>query len=597
MRVRVYYLFYNILYLRTMNEYIVSARKYRPFVFDHVVGQTHVTTTLKNAIRREKVAQALLFCGPRGVGKTTCARVLAKAINCENITADVEPCNTCKSCTQFHNNHSLNIHEIDAASHNSVEDIRNLIEQIRYAPPLGKYKVYIIDEVHMLSHAAFNSFLKTLEEPPSYVIFILATTEKHKIIPTVLSRCQIFDFHSIAHQDIVHQLKVIAEQEKIACEEEALYLISQRAEGSLRDALSTFDLVATFSSQREVSLQDTRKHLHVLDHTYYFSLVSLCLKGDAQAALLLFDQILKLGFDGRHFLIGLGEHLRSLMVAKSPLAIQLIVTSKKVQQQYKVQAAQLKQDWLTQTLRIVHHASLHYGTSYHKRLHVELALVEITKLQVSDKPAPIVKTTVSTTQASPTNAEASPHHTHVASSHVKEETIIPHSLPKRTEALATKHAELKNTTKLPTIGQLKRRVKRIQESVPAPDSSVPKNVKQSFTLEDIQPHWRAYAEKLKAEGKMTEYSLLNQNFTVEDSTILISLINAIQQDTFSKMKEALVWYLKRKLACTHITLRSNLVAKPEDKPPYTAQEKSSFLMRKYPHLRTLQQRFGLTVQD
>lgn len=363
-----------------MENFVVSARKYRPSNFKSVVGQGHITTTLKNAIKNNHLAQAFLFCGPRGVGKTTCARILAKTINCQNLTADYEACNECDSCKAFNNNASFNVHELDAASNNSVDDIRNLVEQVRYAPQQGQYKIYIIDEVHMLSNQAFNAFLKTLEEPPKYAIFILATTEKHKIIPTILSRCQIFDFNRIQITDITHHLKYIATEEKIEAEEEALRLIATKADGALRDALSIFDLIVTYSAGKRVTYQETISNLHILDYDYYFKVLDALLSGSISEALLIFDEILKKGFDGHNFISGLMEHLRDLMVCKDQSTIELIQVSDSAKERYLQQSQQAGISFLLSALNICSQCDIHYKTSKNQRLHVELALMKMAKL-------------------------------------------------------------------------------------------------------------------------------------------------------------------------------------------------------------------------
>lgn len=363
-----------------MENFVVSARKYRPSNFKSVVGQGHITTTLKNAIKNNHLAQAFLFCGPRGVGKTTCARILAKTINCQNLTADYEACNECDSCKAFNNNASFNVHELDAASNNSVDDIRNLVEQVRYAPQQGQYKIYIIDEVHMLSNQAFNAFLKTLEEPPKYAIFILATTEKHKIIPTILSRCQIFDFNRIQITDITHHLKYIATEEKIEAEEEALRLIATKADGALRDALSIFDLIVTYSAGKRVTYQETISNLHILDYDYYFKVLDALLSGSISEALLIFDEILKKGFDGHNFISGLMEHLRDLMVCKDQSTIELIQVSDSAKERYLHQSQQAGISFLLSALNICSQCDIHYKTSKNQRLHVELALMKMAKL-------------------------------------------------------------------------------------------------------------------------------------------------------------------------------------------------------------------------
>jgi DNA polymerase III subunit gamma/tau len=370
----------TFLYLAGMENFVVSARKYRPADFKSVVGQEHITTTLQNAIKNSHLAQAFLFCGPRGVGKTTCARILAKTINCEAISSDFEACGSCDSCVSFQNNASFNSYELDAASNNSVDDIRNLVEQVRYAPQKGSYKIYIIDEVHMLSTAAFNAFLKTLEEPPKYAIFILATTEKHKIIPTILSRCQIFDFSRIQIKHIAEHLKYIAEKEQVAYEEEALRLIATKADGALRDALSMFDLIVTYSAGKKVTYLDTIANLNILDYDYYFKVVDALVEENISDTLLIFDEILKKGFDGHQFIVGLSEHLRDLLVVKDESTVHLLQVSDSAKQRYLDQSKQASVSFLLSALNLANLCDIHYKTSKNQRLHVELALMKMTKL-------------------------------------------------------------------------------------------------------------------------------------------------------------------------------------------------------------------------
>ncbi len=364
-----------------MENFVVSARKYRPQNFKSVVGQEHITTTLKNAIKNNHLAQSFLFCGPRGVGKTTCARILAKTINCTNRTEDFEACGECESCKAFANNASFNIYELDAASNNSVDDIRNLVDQVRYAPQQGSYKVYIIDEVHMLSAAAFNAFLKTLEEPPSYAIFILATTEKHKILPTILSRCQIFDFNRIQIRDISKHLAYIAEQENVEFEDEALRLIATKADGALRDALSIFDLIVTYSAGNRVTYAETIENLHILDYDYYFKVVDAFMAEDASQVMLIFDEILKKGFDAHNFIVGLASHLRDLLVVKDPATVELLEVSEDAQNKYLEQSKNATVSFLLSALNIINQADVNYRMSKNQRLHVELALMKVSKLQ------------------------------------------------------------------------------------------------------------------------------------------------------------------------------------------------------------------------
>jgi DNA polymerase-3 subunit gamma/tau len=359
-----------------MEKFIVSARKYRPQTFDTVVGQDHITTTLKNAIKSGHLAHAFLFCGPRGVGKTTCARILAKTINCENPSKDGEACNECHSCRSFNEGTSMNIHELDAASNNSVEDIRSLVEQVRFAPQAGKYKVYIIDEVHMLSSAAFNAFLKTLEEPPPYAIFILATTEKHKILPTILSRCQIFDFKRITLQDTVDHLEGIANKEHIKVEETALQLISQKSEGCMRDALSILDKIVSFTNG-EVTYENTIEHLNILDADYYFKLVDCMLNQNLAGAMLLYDDIDKKGFEGDMVLNGFAEFIRNLLICKDERVAGLLEVVESFRQRYAETAKRTDAGYLVSALNILNEAEISFRSARNKRLHVELALIKL----------------------------------------------------------------------------------------------------------------------------------------------------------------------------------------------------------------------------
>ena len=359
-----------------MENFIVSARKYRPATFETVVGQQHITGTLKNAIKNNQLAQAFLFCGPRGVGKTTCARILAKTINCTNLTPDQEACGKCDSCVSFQTGHSFNFHELDAASNNSVDDIRSLIEQVRIPPQAGKYKIYIIDEVHMLSANAFNAFLKTLEEPPSYAIFILATTEKHKILPTILSRCQIFDFNRIQVDDIAALLTRIASRENIAVEADGLHIIAQKADGGLRDALSMFDQIVSYTN-KNLTYKAVIDNLNILDYDYYFKLTEYLTSANVSNALILFDDILNAGFDGNNFINGLSSHLRNLLVAKDPQTTRLLEVSENIKQKYLLQSQQTAVSFILTALNLANQCDLNYKNSKNQRLQVELSLIKM----------------------------------------------------------------------------------------------------------------------------------------------------------------------------------------------------------------------------
>ncbi|GAB1453638.1 hypothetical protein MASR2M47_36940 [Draconibacterium sp.] len=367
-----------------MENFVVSARKYRPDTFQTVVAQESITNTLKNAIKSSQLAHAYLFCGPRGVGKTTCARIFAQTINCTNLSPEIEACNECDSCKSFKSNRSFNIHELDAASNNSVDDIRSLTDQVRIPPQMGKYSVYIIDEVHMLSAQAFNAFLKTLEEPPKHAIFILATTEKHKIIPTILSRCQIFDFNRIGIADITGYLEFVAKSEGVQVETEGLNVIAQKADGAMRDALSIFDQIVSFSG-KTITYQDVIGNLNVLDYDYYFKIVNQFLKNDVPEVLLTFNDILNNGFDGHHFITGLSNHLRDLLVCKNAETVQLLEVGGEIKERYKMQAQATESGFLLEALQISNECDMQYKQSMNKRLLIELSLIRIAQLTLKKK--------------------------------------------------------------------------------------------------------------------------------------------------------------------------------------------------------------------
>ena len=362
-----------------MSDFIVSARKYRPTTFDTVVGQSSITSTLKNAIKSNQLAQSFLFCGPRGVGKTSCARILAKTINCENITDNVDACNECISCKSFNENASFNVHELDAASNNSVDDIRTLVDQVRFAPQVGEYNIYIIDEVHMLSAQAFNAFLKTLEEPPKHAKFILATTEKHKIIPTILSRCQIFDFKRVGVNDIAGHLDFVAKSEGVTAESEALHLIAQKSDGAMRDSLSLFDRLISFSD-KTLTYKGVIEHLNILDYDYYFKVTDYLLTNDIKELLNIFNEILDNGFDGHHFINGLAEHLRDLLVSKDVSTIKLLEKGEALQARYLDQSKKCELPFLIEALELCNECDVQYKTSNNQRLLVELILMRISSI-------------------------------------------------------------------------------------------------------------------------------------------------------------------------------------------------------------------------
>jgi len=563
-----------------MENFVVSARKYRPETFEQVVGQEHVTTTLKNAIDHNQLAQALLFCGPRGVGKTTCARILAKQINefDEKTAAG-----------------SFNIFELDAASNNSVEDIRNLIDQVRYPPQQGKFKVYIIDEVHMLSNAAFNAFLKTLEEPPSYAIFILATTEKNKVIPTILSRCQIYDFKRIQVNDIVGYLKKVADSEKIKAEEEALHLIAQKADGALRDALSLFDLIATFSSEHQVSYQSTIENLHILDYDYYFKMTEFLIGQNSSQALLLFDQILAQGFDGHNFIVGLSEHFRNLMVCKDAQTISLLQVSETVQNKYKEQAENASLSFLLSSLNLANQYDLSYKSSKNQRLHIELALLKISHIPDA----------LTISQSPLTNQQKKKIDNSIVENNIKVEPVEDKSEPATIQEPVVKIVKPVSTPEIKKPQGLRKtpRLTLVTED-PSPDtenqetSSETKEpiVDESYSDHNLKDHWKSYAQKIKAQGKDSEFTILNQELSIKEHTIEIKLKNAFQEDILERFKADLLQYLRENLKNNKIKIATHLIPQKESELIYTSQEKFNHLAKKNPYLKTLKDKLGLDTE-
>lgn len=598
-----------------MDQFVVSARKYRPVTFDTVVGQPSITTTLKNAIRNNHLAQAFLFTGPRGVGKTTTARILAKTINCVNISAETEACNTCDSCTSFNSGQSLNIYELDAASNNSVDDIRALVEQVRYAPQMGKYKVYIIDEVHMLSASAFNAFLKTLEEPPSYAIFILATTEKHKIIPTILSRCQIFDFNRISVEDIAAHLKVIAGREAVDAEEDALHIIAQKADGALRDALSLFDQLVTFAGNT-LSYKQVIENLNILDYDYYFRLTDELLSANISASLLTFNEILNNGFDGHNFINGIGAHFRDLLVCKDPITLSLLEVSAGIREKYKVQAHSCGMSWLLQGLDITNKADVGYKSARNQRLHVELALMKLCQLSdtVAASPPPDKKKVESksavnpVTDAAPKTAAASgtsvphssvPKTTPVSNPKVAAATPAP-AVPAVTAtapvsevskpAGTTSRKTISLSTSLKNTGESPEVKKKNPETLP--------DTANAFSPEEFEQAWKAYAEHLSKLGRMTlNAALLKRKPELKDDcSINLIVDNGATQKDLEEQKSDMMGFLRKRLSNYKINLLitvsdSNTV----DSIPYTPSEKFKKLAEKNPLLYEMKKKFDLEI--
>lgn len=587
-----------------MENFVVSARKYRPALFDSVVGQSHITTTLKNAIRTNHLAQAFLFCGPRGVGKTTCARILAKTINCQNLTHDAEACGECESCKSFQNNASFNIHELDAASNNSVDDIRNLIDQVRYPPQSGRYKIYIIDEVHMLSTSAFNAFLKTLEEPPAYAIFILATTEKHKILPTILSRCQIFDFNRIQIGDMTQHLANIAAKEGIIAEWSALELISQKADGGLRDALSMFDLNVTFSKDNTLHYAEVLENLHILDYDYYFKMTDALMESKVAEAYLLFDEILKKGFDGHQFVVGLLEHFRNLLVCKDPVTVKLLQVSESVQQKYLEQSAKANFSFLASGLSIGSQCDLNYKSAKNQKLHVEITLLKLAHiphvLNLSALPAVEGGAAGKPSADSPAVAQqpiSSPVSTSQVTNAVPAQSSGTPAEPAPTNTLPVGSIPKVNLGGLKSTANLGKSAVSTAKAPSAPmpvleETQVVQN--KAFTKEQLKVQWDSFVKWLESRERFSEFVILNRDFTLEGTTIHLAVDNEIQVELLTTaLRTEVLTHLRKAMQNSTIHIEVSIL-KEEEKPMiYTQAEKFKFLANKNPALNDLRNALGL----
>ncbi|MFD2160965.1 DNA polymerase III subunit gamma/tau [Paradesertivirga mongoliensis] len=598
-----------------MDNFIVSARKYRPATFESVVGQQHITNTLKNAIKNNQLAQAFLFCGPRGVGKTTCARILAKTINCQNLSPQVEACGECESCRSFLNGNSFSIHELDAASNNSVDDIRSLIEQVRIPPQTGKYKIYIIDEVHMLSQAAFNAFLKTLEEPPSYAIFILATTEKHKILPTILSRCQIFDFNRIRVEDMASHLAAIAKKESVEYDNDGLHLIAQKADGGLRDALSMFDQIVSFSN-RNVSYKAVIDNLNILDYDYYFNVTDNLLKEDIANTLLLFDEILSNGFDGNNFIIGLASHFRNLLVGKDASTLKLLEVSEGIRQKYLEQSKAASPSFLLSALNIANQCDLNYKNSKNQRLQVELSLIKICHIPsalnlsasaetLKKKPDSAVEGLAKAPQQETETAVNQPIKDYPTAnipprvmSEPKAEAPKPET-PKPAVAPAEKPKisvqSLKSVPSIiPNLNDLSGNSDKAEEDTPkyvSGESRVP------FSSETFLGVWNNYAAQIKKAGKINLFTIMTANppTLLDDFKIELVIDNRIQEELLMLEKIDLLNHLRLTLENFGIDIITRQAEQNEKKKLYTSHEKYQHMVAKNPKLEEFRRKFNLDV--
>ncbi|MFL5753099.1 MAG: DNA polymerase III subunit gamma/tau [Bacteroidia bacterium] len=578
-----------------MEKFIVSARKYRPQTFRTVVGQSHITNTLKNAILNNHLAQAFLFCGPRGVGKTTCARILAKTINCFSITADGEACDKCESCVSFNTGASLNVHELDAASNNSVDDIRNLVDQVRFAPQLGEYKVYIIDEVHMLSSAAFNAFLKTLEEPPKHAIFILATTEKHKILPTILSRCQIFDFNRIKVDDIADHLAYIAQTEHITAEPDALHIIAQKADGGLRDACSIFDQMVSFAGNN-LTYKAVVENLHVLDYDYYFKVTDALQNQQLPQVMLIYDEILKNGFEGHNFIVGLGEHFRNLLVCKDAATVQLLEVSQNIREKYVQQSQSCAMPFLLKALGIINRCDINYKAAKNQRLQVEIALMQMSFLNapsLDGEKKNDLESLDGNTAVEKQNKQSS---ANIQSFQSSRQEVIQKTTSKPVTSFKDLNIKvgfsLNQAAQQTLVKQGEAELTEVKENTAAPLIE-----NQSFSLEEMQAAVKKYAELKLATGQRQVHTTLTAKVPqLENETEIILLIeNEVQREGFHQHKQDFLDFLRRELSNNQVSLSLRESDLPGVKKAYTPIEKFESLKAKNPLLLEMKKRLDLEI--
>ena len=608
-----------------MDKFIVSARKYRPQNFSTVVGQSHITTTLKNAIKNNQLAHAFLFCGPRGVGKTTCARILAKTINCENQTKDGEACNTCHSCVSFDAGTSLNIHELDAASNNSVDDIRALVEQVRFAPQAGKYKVYIVDEVHMLSTSAFNAFLKTLEEPPPYAIFILATTEKHKILPTILSRCQIFDFKRITNHDTVEHLQEICEKEEIKADKTALHVIAQKSEGCMRDALSILDKIVSFTGGK-LTYQNTLEHLNILDEDYYFKLLDSLLQQELSSAMLMYDEINRKGFEGDLVLNGLAEFLRNVLVSRDSKVAMLLEVAEDFKQKYLQTAQKVSPAYIISALNILNESEINYRQAKNKRLHVELTIIKlcylqqaielvnnegsISKKKIVDAAKPLAFRTVAIAklkEEDPKDKTQIPRKAQETSNKEQEgakliiETPINKSVTTddrqpTTEKLSTVNRQPSTDNSPSTALSLK----KIREQ--AAQQSKNSTTTKELSEEEAYLAWGLYIEKLRTAAKHSVVTVF------QDAQLKVTNANAIEIITHGDIKKTFIeneraelilhlqQYFNNRSLIYNITVIEEEITKEVGDAPLSRKQQYLKIIEEYPLVKELRDRLKLELE-
>ncbi len=599
-----------------MENYIVSARKYRPATFDTVVGQRALTTTLKNAIASRKLAHAYLFCGPRGVGKTTCARIFAKTINCLHPTVEGEACNECESCVAFNEQRSYNIHELDAASNNSVEDIRSLIEQVRIPPQVGKYKVYIIDEVHMLSLAAFNAFLKTLEEPPRHAIFILATTEKHKILPTILSRCQIYDFSRISVNDMVEHLENVAAKEHIEAETEALVVLAQKADGGMRDALSIFDQVASFTNGH-ITYRSVIENLNVLDYEYYFRLTDSILRRQVAECLLTFNEVLQKGFDGNHFITGMASHFRDLLVSRDPATLPLLEVGASIRERYKEQSQRCSSPFLFRAMKLCNDCDLNYRVSKNKRLLIELTLIQLAQLaeaggeEGGDSPKQPLKPVFDRPASAPSSPSPQARETTVT------RPVPPQVVSKTTSAVVGKAQETASFPKRggekkipvvkagsvgmsirhPHVTQMNGNDMPVASDMPSASEDDRFYEDRIFNESELKRCWNEFAVNLPKEEAANAARMMNLVPRLQEDRVTFEV--TVDNDMVLKYMQDLAphieTHLRRQLHNRKVKMQVRVNALGENVRAYSHLERFQMMSRKNPSLLKLQKEFGLEL--
>ena len=591
-----------------MSNFLVSARKYRPSTFDRVLGQDSITSTLKSSIKNKQLAQSFLFCGPRGVGKTSLARILAKTINCETLSENLDACNSCVSCTSFNENSSFNIHELDAASNNSVDDIRNLVDQVRFAPQIGEYNIYIIDEVHMLSSQAFNAFLKTLEEPPKHAKFILATTEKHKIIPTILSRCQIFDFKKVSINDIISNLKYVAEKESVSFEDSALHLIAEKSDGALRDSLSLFDRLVS-SSEKNLIYKDVIKHLNILDYDYYFKITDELFENNVSELFLIFDEIISNGFDGQHFINGLASHLRNLLLCLDSRTVDILEKSDELKNKYIQQTKKTTASYLVKALKLCNECDVQYNMSNNQRLLVEICLLQISSIgfdsEVKKKSKNFVvsKKVIFSSKETDKVIEKKQIEEDVISpvkvEEIKEKKILKENLVEGNQIVKQandlvfndNHKQEKKSSKTISISNLlsENKEEKIQEI------NVSDLKTNSFSDEELNICWDEMIKILKSKGKSNLAITLGMNTPkiLDNFCIEVYLSNSSQIELVHQEKQTIVNILREKLINDKIDLTTVVIKSARNDVAYTNKDKFNKMIETNVHLDSLRDKLGL----